>query len=230
MRLRRTFDGGIGFTDAPIVRSSAERRYFIGTGLGLLIGGLAAAGGGIASAEMSSSAAGKATDANTAASTQATKVAEDTLDENKREFDQTQQNNWDQYLYKQKQMAPYIGLGTAATNTLSKMLRIPIAQVAPPPTPNFGTAPTTTMPAGGQTTAPPPDVQQPGGMDSAMSTPTLNTMLTTNYGAGPVAGTQATAPTQAAGLVLLRAPNGQTTKAVPAGQVDHFLALGATRA
>lgn len=206
----------------------------IATGLGLLIAGLAAGGGSVASAALQSHAAGEAAKSNEATSAQATKVAEDTLAENKREFDQTQQNNWNQYLYKQKQMAPYIGLGQSATNTLAKMLRIPIAQVEPPPTPNFGGAPTSTSPngqTGGQTTtAPTPDTQQPTTDTSMM--PTLNSMLTTNYGAGPrqMAGTQATTATQSTGMVLLRAPDGQSTKAVPAAAVDHYLALGATRA
>lgn len=201
--------------------------------VGTAIAGVAGATGVIVAGKMGADAAHEGADATTAAANQAAKTAEATLAENKRQFDLTQKNNWAQYLAHEQRMAPYRGLGVSATNTLSDMLHIPMASIAPPPTPDWGDqqdAPT-------QTGQPPaPDVQQaqtegappPFMANNGTSMPTLNSMLVaplSSMGGGMRPPTRmASAAPQ---MVMLRAPNGQTMK-VPANQVAHYQSKGAT--
>jgi hypothetical protein len=209
--------------------------------VGTAIAGIAGATGVIVAGKMGADAAHEGASATSDAAARAEKVAEAQLSENKRQFDLTQKNNWAQYLAHEQRMAPYRGLGVSATNTLSDMLHIPMANIAPPPNPDWGTAPTATTQTG---QAPAPDVPQattagapppfaaPGGGQVYTSMPTLNSMLVAPLASmGPSAAGGVRQPAQmtsgAPPMVMMRAPNGRTQQ-VPANQVAHYQSKGAT--
>lgn len=215
-RMTRTFDGGIGWTDDRPYPTGTPNgvRHLIGTAIGLAIAGIAGATGSVVAAKMGSDAAKEGAGLQAKAADQAAQVAKDQLAENKRQFDMTQAANWQQYLHHQKALAPYQGIGVSATNTLADMMHMPIAHIAPPPTPDFITnmGKTTT---GQQPNQPPPFVAQGG-------QPNLTSMLQR-----PATSTSPPMGQQGGQMVMLRAPNGQT-RAVPANQVQHYTSQGAT--
>lgn len=208
--------------------------------VGTAIAGVSGATGVIVAGKMGADAAHEGASATSDASARAEKVAEAQLAENKRQFDLTQKNDWAQYLAHEQRMSPYRGLGVSATNTLSDMLHIPMASVAPPPTPDWGTSPDATAQTGQTGAQPAPDVQQaqtegappPFMAGGGTSMPTLNSMLVaplpSQMGAAGAGGVRQPAQmtTGQPQMVTLRAPNGQT-KQVPANQAAYYQSKGA---
>lgn len=117
----------------------------IGTGIGMLIAGLAAAGGTIAASKIGSGAAKRAGEFEAAGADKQlaylkTKDLEDqrnwetTRDDNRRMFDQTERSNYDQWAFREGNLAPYRAIGTGATATLAHLMGTPFdpGAFAPP--------------------------------------------------------------------------------------------------
>lgn len=219
-----------------------------GTATGFAIGGLASGLGAIGAGALGASGAKAGADAEAQAAADAAKVAEDTLAENKRQFDLTQQNNWAQYQAQQQRLAPYQGLAAGATASLANLLKIPIQTMPALPQPDFGTDPATAPTSAPASAAPSssaaaPTMTQPiftaAGTPAGTPTsaaPSLASMFKSPLTVAPgslapgVTGpngniTPSVSPT-AAGLVTMQGPNGQTMQ-VPANQVAQWQARGA---
>jgi hypothetical protein len=134
---------------------------FIGTGIGMLIAGLAAGAGTITAAKIGSNAAKNAgtLEASAAEKQLAYLKAKDAQDqanwentqaENRRQFDQTQQLNYGQWATREGNLAPYRAIGSGATATLANLMGVPFnpGSFAPAPyragAPAGGAAPAST--------------------------------------------------------------------------------------
>lgn len=132
----------------------------IGTGIGLLIAGLASGASSVVASKVASNSAGKAGDQNAIAAdkqlayltgkdAQDQKNFDSTAAENRRQFDVTQNLNLDQYNQKEARLAPYRSIGAGATGTLADLMGVPMTQVPsgaarPPLSSAPGSAPTGT--------------------------------------------------------------------------------------
>jgi hypothetical protein len=207
---------------------------------GAVIGGVVTAIGAIAAASAQSSAAKSVANQQIKASGEVAKIQDDAakrqetflkeqdaLDrqaaETKRrqEYDTTEAGRkmtYDQWLSRQKNLAPYQGIGKASVGTLGHLMGYtPAQQTMPDPgeTVPYQPIPYTPLPTAPATL--PPETPAASSF-SAPETPTP----------APVAAPATTpeAPAPSAALVWMQAPDG-TKKAVPSFSVPHFQRLGA---
>lgn len=113
----------------------------IGTGIGMLIAGIAAGAGQAAAAKIGSNSAKRAGAMDASAADKQLQFERDQSAQDQANFDKTQALNYEQWANREKQLAPYRAAGSSANTTLANLIGLPMNTDAFQPPPYMGSQP-----------------------------------------------------------------------------------------